>query len=340
MFDCLPDNTWGSLLFTSCHDGDDNHYFDSLVDLAGEAVNAIWGRCEGFPTSYGGNPDQFKSDFRAYMHAHSLPVTAFFSAYPDETVSRMHGYTQLRKYLETFLARPEVEKFTRLLPAIEIAPIVPRLSLLDRLGKLLSLPVTFLLGGIAPLALKVLTSGIEPIKPGTPSKLANIPTELTEREAIVQNELTVICDIKPGQLWRLRLTLRLIGTLLKYFGNGTLSNIATIHMARWVIFDDGKQLLFESNYDGTWESYIGDFVDKAADGMDAIWLNCKDYPPQGAHNIQDFKIAIRDHECRAQIFYSAYADVSVKNLRNDIAISHGVKNILGQPNTIDWLRKF
>src|SRR3712207_8144952 len=45
---------------------------------------------------------------------------------------------------------------------------------------------------------------------------------------------------------------------------------------RSAIVDRGKYLLFESNYDGTWENYIDDFVDYASAGMNAIWGNSED----------------------------------------------------------------
>ncbi len=372
MFDCQPDHTWGSLMFTACHDGDLDSYLASLTDLAGEAMQRIWGSCEGFTGDYQAKRTEFQNAFCGYMKDHSIAVSAFFSAYPEDTVERMHGYTKLRKYFETVLDRPDVEQFATLLPAIEITEIVPPRSTFAQLLSIILWPVKFvwngfqriiidLLAALQPderhktnlvksisdagglplwIGLKVLTIGIQPIKDGQPSPLIDIPADLTERVDIIQNELTVICDITPGQAWRLKLTLNLIGTLLKVRKSDTLSNIATIHMARWVIFDNDTKLLFESNYDGTWESYIGDFVDKAATGLDAIWINCNEYPKQGAHNIQEFKRAIRDHECRAQIFYSAYADLSVKNLRKDRTISRGIKTVLGQPAVINWLRQF
>ena len=91
--------------------------------------------------------------------------------------------------------------------------------------------------------------------------------------------------------------------------NGALSGISTIHFARWVIIDNGTKLLFESNYDGSWERYIDDFIDKASVGLNAIWGNCPEYP-RGCCDIEAFKKSIRDNQVPSQFFYSAYPETT------------------------------
>ncbi len=328
------------LVFTSNHDGPWEAYIDLLVDLAGPAMDAIWGKCVGYPGGFDGNLIRFKASFRAYMKANMYPAAAFFVAYPAHTAAEVHSYTRLRMQIERLLDRPEVEPFVGVLSKVPLREIVPQPGIGHFIGSILTLPLRLILEVLAPLVLRLTASNTVPTNANTPSILVNVPSTLTERESIVQNELTVISDIIPGKARQLKFILWLIGELNTYFGNGTLSNIATIHFARWVVFDNDKRLFFESNYDGTWESYIGDFVDKAAAGMDAIWKNCIGYPPQGAHDIQAFKKVIRDHEYRAQIFFSAYPDQSVKNLRSDIIIGTAVQHTLSQPDVIEVLRRF
>ena len=81
-----------------------------------------------------------------------------------------------------------------------------------------------------------------------------------------QNGLTHIVPVKPGRFRRGVLTFVLsfvecARSLLCFRGN--LDGIETIHFARWVLLDDGT-LVFFSNYDGSWESYLGDFVEQGA----------------------------------------------------------------------------
>ena len=85
-------------------------------------------------------------------------------------------------------------------------------------------------------------------------------------------------------------------------------------------------MLFESVYDGSWESYIDDFVDHAASGMDAIWANCIGYPKGGSRDIEYFKQLIRNHQHPAQVFYSAYPNQTVKNIASDKALRNDLSS--------------
>ncbi len=44
------------------------------------------------------------------------------------------------------------------------------------------------------------------------------------------------------------------------------------------MIDDGRRLLFLTNYDGSWENYLDDFIDKAALGLTGIWSNTLNFP--------------------------------------------------------------
>src|SRR5690606_17415741 len=139
-------------------------------------------------------------------------------------------------------------------------------------------------------------------------------------DVVTQNQMTVISRIKPGiwPLFRLKLALLAIELVAKHFLNkGSLGGIITIHFARWAILDHGRYLLFESKYDGSWESYIGEFVDKAASGMDLIWTVTPGYPEKGAYDFEAFKSIIRRNQLKTQVFYSAYPDSTVRNILND-----------------------
>ena len=132
----------------------------------------------------------------------------------------------------------------------------------------------------------------------------------------VQNIITAIVGIKPGRVDQLRAVLNGLNT----GSTSPIAIISTIHFARWVIIDDDTRLLFTTNFDGSWDDYIDEFIDKAADGLDAIWSNCEDFPPGGARNREAFKQYIRDHEYRADLFYTAYPDATVKDVHKALRI--------------------
>jgi len=143
-------------------------------------------------------------------------------------------------------------------------------------------------------------------------------SEVVGEDVITQNQMNILSDIDPSKLKRLEAVLAIVNLAAKYItADGMLAGISTIHFARWVIIDDGRRLLFESNYDGSWENYIGDFVDKAFNGLDAIWENCIGYPPAGARDIQAFRRVIRCHQVQSNVFYSAYPGETVLNILND-----------------------
>jgi hypothetical protein len=131
----------------------------------------------------------------------------------------------------------------------------------------------------------------------------------------VQNIITAIVGIKPGRVEQLRAVLGSLNT-----GSASpVSVISTIHFARWVIIDN-RQLLFTTNFDGSWDDYVDEFIDKAADGLDAIWSNCDDFPEGGSRNRDAFKQYIRDHEHHADLFYTAYPDATVKDIHKALRI--------------------
>lgn len=141
-------------------------------------------------------------------------------------------------------------------------------------------------------------------------------------DLLTQNQLTVVVPIKKNLLSRIIIhsILWLISIQVKYV-KGTLLDLTTIHFARWVIIDNGNNILFESNFDGSWENYIDDFVDHASVGMNVIWGNCIGFPRGGAKDIESFKAYIRENQNRTQLYFSAYKDTTVSNILTDLSIS-------------------
>jgi hypothetical protein len=149
-----------------------------------------------------------------------------------------------------------------------------------------------------------------------------------EEDRVEQNGLTHLVPIKPGRYRTFALkTMVFIVTAMAQTGArvGSLGGIRSIHFARWVVLPErtGSRLLFFSNYDGSWESYLGDFIDKASMGLTMIWTNTIRYPKThflifaGARDEVAFKRWTRDYQVPTQVWYSAYPTLSVQDvLRN------------------------
>ena len=54
--------------------------------------------------------------------------------------------------------------------------------------------------------------------------------------------------------------------------------VSTIHFARWVFLNRKKRLRFASNYDGSLESYMDDFINKVGSGLNVVFGNGIAYP--------------------------------------------------------------
>ncbi len=87
--------------------------------------------------------------------------------------------------------------------------------------------------------------------------------------------------VKPGRFRLLTLRAVLFGlnfTTRHIFNRGNLSGVKTIHFARWVFLDGKRRMFFASNYDGSMESYMDDFIDKVAWGLNLVFTNGVGYP--------------------------------------------------------------
>ena len=176
-------------------------------------------------------------------------------------------------------------------------------------------------------------------------------TEIVQRENVQgQNHMASIVEVKEGRfrLATLSLVLWAINLLaVVIFNKGQLGPIASIHFARWVKTADQKHLVFLSNFDGSWESYLNDFIDLASVGLTAVWTNTDNevgFPStrwlvqKGARDEARFKAYARRSQARTLTWYSAYPDLSVHNILNNTAIR---EQLFGPVDDAEaWLRRF
>jgi hypothetical protein len=164
----------------------------------------------------------------------------------------------------------------------------------------------------------------------------------------VNNQFSSLMRIKRGPFRKFTqwAVLTAINFAARYLNNqGRLADIPTIHFARWIMVDDGRRLLFESNFDGSWERYLGDFVDKARAGLTAVWSNTVGFPPskwlvqEGAADEQPFKWVARASQIETQVWYSAYPQLTVKNILNNREIHRGLFGEMSDAEIGKWLKR-
>jgi deferrochelatase/peroxidase EfeB len=164
-----------------------------------------------------------------------------------------------------------------------------------------------------------------------------------------QNHLLVLSERKPGPLrdFALRLAFFAIGQLaVRSFRPGFLSEIGTIHFARWIAVPGTSQLLFLSNYGGSWESYLEDFIRRAHQGLTGIWSNTRGFPRtrnlfnEGATDGARFKAWARRQQRPTAFWYSAYRDITTGRIRTNAEIRRGIASARTENEAARWLALF
>lgn len=178
----------------------------------------------------------------------------------------------------------------------------------------------------------------------------NLSTVRHQEDTRNQNHMSTVADIKPGRFRRfmLNVVLAVVRLGVRFSTPGSLSGISSIHFARWVVTPDRKQLIFFSNFDGSWESYLGDFIELAAGGLTGIWTNSTNavgFPrtkwliKQGAKDEPRFKAFARYGTVPTLVWYSAYPQLSIPNIANNQAIRAGLHQDLDGDAAAAWLRR-
>jgi len=330
-----------AIAFESNYDGPEGDHLAELEAQLGPHFDAIFAGCDGY--SAGG--------FAPFAVKMSCPANAFYVGHGGLAVSLIRNDDAVRTALEA--------KLDALDAAGRLATMPPR-ALADALkAHLATTGLTLgpvdrglpkqpwtelsLYAMVAPMvavaAVAALIAGFVYEPRDAASEKKSPPILLSDHDPAVsalidaedlaaQNGLTHVVAIKPGafRLATLRFVLWVVEQVHKRaLYRGDLSGIASIHFARWVVLEDGT-LVFFSNYDGSWESYLGDFVDKAHIFLTAIWTNTKWFPKTrflifgGASAESAFKQWTRTFQVRNPIWYSAYPHLTVTNVLNNAKI--------------------
>ncbi len=166
---------------------------------------------------------------------------------------------------------------------------------------------------------------------------------------VAQNHMVSITTLKPGLVRQLtiRLAFWAIGSLTALNPKpGHLGDIGTIHFARWVTIPGTRDFFFFSNYGGSWESYLEDFITRAHAGLTGVWSNTVGFPRtenlflKGATDGERFKRFARASMVHTPFWFNAYPNLTTDNIRSNEAIRRGIGAVLTDEEAIDWLARF
>jgi hypothetical protein len=113
-----------------------------------------------------------------------------------------------------------------------------------------------------------------------------------------------------------------------------------------VTFDGGRRLFFTSNYDGSLEAYMNDFIDKAAWGLNAIFSSGDGFPRtaflvcKGITDEKAYKRFLPTRQVQTNVWYSAYPQLTTKNIANNEAIRRGLSERMDEGQARQWLKRF
>lgn len=165
----------------------------------------------------------------------------------------------------------------------------------------------------------------------------------------VQNHITAVTALKPGWFRKLTLALSLWGIkeLVTYwYRPGFVLNMGTIHKAKWFRPPGSDKLIFLANYDGSWESYLEDFVMKAHAGQSAAWSNGVGFPRtrfliyDGAQDGDRFKRWVRRQQVPTQFWYNRYPQLTTDEIRRNAVIHDGLVRATTDTAARAWLDCF
>ena len=339
-----------ALAFIGDFDGDRDSFLADLAEHAGPGLKNIFSLCEGFAEQ--------DNNLLDWMKAHDIQPKANYINWIGRTVKQVHEEAALHNSLSTYLQEIVDDvgrKNTRalrqkLLSHVEMAKYAGQFTLtppeptpsvwkMRNLLHMIGIPLILLF--FSPLFLLIapfFAKRLRMLESSDPElfirpKREHIAELSAQEDWQVSNQYSVFGDVKPG-LFRL-FTLKFILLLTDYaarhvFNHGFLARIKTIHFARWVLMDDNRRIFFVSNYDGSHESYMDDFINKVGWGLNIIFSHAVGYPTtswlikQGAHRELPFKYTQRRHQLPTEVWYKAYPDLTVTDLSRNSRIRKGV----------------
>ena len=363
-------NNKQNLVFSSDYDGTESEHLLTLSSSATGMIDELYENCEGYPLP----SERTAATRQAYLQRWVTKEASFYIGAPERTVQQIKRESDLRNYIWSILHTESWRGKTALevhdLIKIKVLAnekyqwvneriILPKVRWYGHpwvqiLIAFLLLPLTFLILLFVLIWILVIHFRFEKKdKPLglTPSQIEEDHVKSLEEYEDVhnQNQFTQIIAMKPGKM-RLY-TLKALMAYARFrvnaeFRLGKLMGIPTIHFARWVIFDNDKQVLFFSNFDGSWQQYLGDFIDKSGWGLTAIFSNTKDFPKTrfvfwgGAYDEEHFLAWARYTQIPTAVWYCAYPHLSIKNINNNSAVRFELMKNLTEEQAQIFLNRF
>jgi hypothetical protein len=360
------------LAFLGDCDGSAEELLEAFAARAGAGLREVFAHCDGFDAG---------GDLLAWMRARSVAPATWYQNWRGRTVVQVREEAALAARLRTALAaRPELagapagEAHRALVAAVAatgptLTPPAPTplgwriADLVDLVVGIaialvaIALPIWLLvrhpwvlLALVAVLALGLAylrhreTVDPEVLPRPDPAHLRRL-SEIEDHD--VSNQFSALGSLKPGFFRRALavVILRVAQWFTRHvYVRGKLTRVGTIHFARWVFLDGRRRLFFASNYDGSLDAYMDDFINKVGFGLNLVFSNGVGYPRArflilgGASDEQGFRYYIRRHQLPTEVWYKAYPGLTNADIWRHSRLREGYeRGALSDTEARAWL---
>src|ERR671911_388501 len=151
------------------------------------------------------------------------------------------------------------------------------------------------------------------------------------------SEFSLLFRVKPGQGESLRAALRELQDTPGYRPGDYNVAIATIHEARFVLFDDDTRLAFVTSFDGPWDAYMEDFFTSGPTLalFDVIFRYVEGYA--GLPDLPAVKAFILGAQQTAAAYARNYPG-TVKEIRKAVRVNSAFQQVLDNPQAAEALQ--
>jgi hypothetical protein len=365
IYDVTPTDFPLYLAFIGDIDSTAGNFLAQLATECAKGLCAIFSCCTGFDATNA-------SQLRWWMERHNVASAANYVNWHGRTVRRAREEAALADAVQGYLAvngtavcaqpardvhktirrfmRDEVSAGRLTLSSDPPTPIGWQIeNLLHLVGVpvigLVALPVLIPVGLVMLLRLRMLEKTDPELCGAVDQSYSNGLAEIEDHD--VTNQFTAMGSLKPG-IWR-RLMAKTVFFAIDYaarhiYKHGGLARVRSIHFARWVFLDDNQRVVFMSNYDGSLESYMDDFINKVGFGLNAAFGAGVGYPSTnwfvlgGCSDERKFKEYLRRHQVPTQVWYKAQPGLTAVDLERNGRIRDGLDApILSDADAREWV---
>lgn len=152
------------------------------------------------------------------------------------------------------------------------------------------------------------------------------------------SEFTLFFRVKPGHGDALREAVQMLQRTPGYQSGDYQLAIATIHEARFVLFDDDTRLLFATSFDGPWDAYMEDFATSGPtlQLFDIIFQHVEGY--EGIPDLAAVKAFILSGQATAAGYARNYGG-TVKEIRKALRVNNAFQQVLDDPQAANVLQQ-